>query len=64
MTGVLGPLAAGFLVAASRHSSESIAVCAAFLAAVAIATTMSRTMRHFPTVQLPTAATEAQPEQP
>lgn len=64
MTGVLGPLAAGFLVAASRHSSASIAVCAVFLAGVAIATTMSRAMRHFPTVQLTTAATEAQPKQP
>lgn len=56
--GVLGPLAGGFLVAASGRGSGSVAACAAALAAIALVTTMSKTMRHFPAVQAAPAATE------
>lgn len=47
----LGPMLGGFLVERTSHDSTSILVCAVCLGIVATGTTMSRTMRHFPSVR-------------
>jgi MFS family permease len=47
----LGPMIGGFLVERTSHDSTSILVCAAGLGVVAVGTTLSPTMRHFPSVR-------------
>ncbi|HET6708329.1 MAG TPA: MFS transporter, partial [Amycolatopsis sp.] len=48
---VLGPMAGGLLVAAGDGGSGSLLLCAVGLAVVAAGTTLSPTLRRFPTVR-------------
>jgi MFS family permease len=47
---VVGPVIAGILVVSTGHGSKAIAVCAGALVLIAIVTTLSKTMRHFPAI--------------